>query len=315
MGEEMLEEALREIGLRGIIDVHVHPLPELPEATLLSELKKARVERCVLLALDLDVGQLEEERNKARFLEALLNAGIWDIRALEMAKEILRRGRTPNEHVAELVRRHSELFLGFGSVNPSKPRSYVLDKLAEIANYGFVGLKLIPTLQMFCPSKAKKNLRRILRFCERSGLIVMWHTGCDPGPWESPALSKCARPSLLKPFVKAFERVPFIIAHAGSYSATRPGIWFSEALELAEAHENIWLDVAAVPYLLAEPEFARPLRSRGLLGRVLFGSDYPVVGGGAGITEAAEVVLRSGELAPEEKAGVMATNAERLLGL
>ena len=311
----MLGEALEELGLRGIVDVHVHPLPELPEATLLSELKKAHVRRCVLLALDLDPSELEEERKKTRFLECLLNAGVWDIRALDMAREILRRGRTPNERVAELVRRHSGLFLGFGSVNPSKPSSYVREKLAEIADYGFRGLKLIPTLQMFCPSKAKKNLKRILRFCERSDLIVMWHTGCDPGPWESPALSECARPALLRPFVRTFGEVAFIIAHAGSYSAMRPGIWFPEALELAEAHENVWLDIAAVPYLLAEPEFARPLRAKGLVGRVLFGSDYPVMGGGASITEAIEVVLYSNELSPEEKAGVMALNAEGLLGL
>ena len=309
----MLGEILDELGLEAIIDVHVHPLPELPEDTLLSELKKARVGRCVLLALDLDPDVFEDQRERTRFMEALFNAGVWDVRALDMAREVLRRGRTPNERVAELVRKHGALFVGFGSVNPAKPRSYVVEKLAELVDYGFSGLKLIPTLQLFCPNKARRNLELILRFCERSGLVVMWHTGCDPGPWESPVLSECARPSLLKPFARAFERAVFIVAHAGSYSATRPGVWFSEALELAEAHRNVWLDVAAVPYLLTEPEFARPLRSRGLMGRVLFGSDYPVVGGGASIAEAAEVVLRSGELAPEEKAGVMALNARELL--
>jgi len=308
----LLEEALEELGLKSIIDVHVHPLPELPEDELLAELEKAHVERCVLLALDLDPGELDDEGFRSRFLERMLNAGIWNLGALKLAKEILRRGRTPNEHVAELVRRHNRRFLGFGSVNPSKPRSYVEEKLAELEDGGFSGIKLIPTLQFFCPNKARGNLKRILRFCERSGLVVMFHTGCDPGPWESPVLSECAIPAMLRPLVRRFRRLKFILAHAGSYSATTPGIWFQEALELASEHQNVWLDVAAVPYLLTEHVFVVALRARGLLNRVLFGSDYPVVEGSS-IRGPAEAILASGELTPDEKASVMALNAREFL--
>ena len=306
-----MDVALGELGLKGIIDAHVHPLPMLDEGELLKEIRSARVMKCALLALDLDPGELEGEGAR-RFLEEMFNAGVWAIGALEQAREILKLGRTPNEHVAELVRRYPDLFIGFGSVNPSKPMGYVEEKLTEIEELGLRGLKLIPTLQFFCPNKARKALNRILRFCQRSGMTVVFHTGCDPGPWEAPSLSRCANPALLRPFVRSFLDVKFVLAHAGSYSARSPGIWFEEALELASSFRNVWLDVAAVPYLLTEPNFARALRSRKVMDKVLFGSDYPVTG--SSILEVASLVLSSSELSPEEKVGIMTLNAEALLG-
>ena len=314
LGAALLWEALAEVGLDGIIDIHVHPLPILSEEELLGEIREAGVRRCVLLALDVDAGDLEGPDRKLRFMEEMFNAGIWNPRALENAIEILRLARTPNERVAELVEKHESLFLGFGSVNPARSSSYVADKLGEIGDLGLRGVKLIPTLQLFCPHKAKRNLRKILKFCRREGLVAMFHTGCDPGPWESPALSECARPAYLAPFIRSFSQVDFVLAHAGSYSSLRPGIWFHEAVELASRYPNVWLDVAAVPYLLTEPDFVGALRGRGLLSRVLFGSDYPVIGG-SGVKEVAEIILSSTGLTVDEKAGVMALNAERLLGL
>ena len=308
----LLDGLLAEVGLEGIVDVHVHPLPLLPEEELLGTVEEARVRRCILLAMDVDPSELDDASRARAFLEEMINAGVWDLKALEAAREILEKARTPNEHVAKIARRRPNLFVGLGSVNPSKPMGYVVEKLHEIEDLGLSGVKLIPTLQLFCPSKARRKLKKVLEFCERSNMLVVFHTGCDPGPWEAPALSKCARPSLLAPFIRAFPGVRFILAHAGAYSARLPGIWFDEALELARSHDNVWLDVAAVPYLLTEPTFARALREAGLMDRVLFGSDYPVLG--TRIADVASEILASGELADDEKAGVMALNAEELLG-
>ena len=52
-----MEELLAELGLDGIVDVHVHPLPMLSEEELLREVRLARVRKAVLLALDVDPGQ------------------------------------------------------------------------------------------------------------------------------------------------------------------------------------------------------------------------------------------------------------------
>ena len=306
-----LQELIRGLGLDGIVDAHVHPLTILSEQDLLKAIEEAGVKLCVLLALDVDPDELDDERRARAFVQEMLNAGIWDMRALDMAKELLRKALTPNERVASMVRRYPGLFMGFGSVNPSKPMGYVLERLREIEDLGLSGIKLIPTLQLFCPHKAKKALNKVLKFCRRANMLVMFHTGCDPGPWEAPALSRCARPSLLEPFIRSFPEVRFVLAHAGSYSARAPGIWFDEAVELARAYGNVWLDVAAVPYLLVEPRFVEALRRAGLLGRVLFGSDYPVIG--TSIAEVAYEVLCSPSLSDGEKAQVMALNAEELL--
>ena len=303
---------LDELGLDGVVDVHVHPLSMIGEKELLRELEKAKVRKCVLLALDVNPAELDDEGKARAFVEEMFNAGIWDLNALEQAREMLKLARTPNERVSELVSRHPGLFLGFGSVDPRKPLGQVEETLRRLEDAGFRGLKLIPTLQFFCPGQVRKALRKILRFCERSGMVVMFHTGCDPGPWEAPDLSKCANPALLRPFIRSFGKVNFILAHAGSYSVRIPGIWFEEALELASSFSNVWLDTAAVPYVITDRKFLRALKARGLMGRVLFGSDYPVFV--VGISDVVREILASVEMTDEEKARVLCLNACELLG-
>lgn len=298
-----------------IVDVHVHPLALITEEHLLKELDEAEVKRAVLLALDVDSNDLDRPEIKEMVFDRLLDMYFWDAKkVVEDLKGFLEMARISNEQVADLVKRHPSKFVGFGSINLSKNQKYVEEKIKEIDRLSLKGVKLIPTLQFFNPVKAKKNMQRLFEYCERKGKIVTYHTGCDPYVWEEPHFSQDANPEYLKSIVKDFKSVQVILAHMGCYSSKSPGIWFDEALELGKENENVWFDIAAVPYLVTREKFVDRIRSTVGLDRVLFGSDYPVVNG-VSIKSMIAEVKSSNHLSREEKEDILGFNAMRLLGL
>jgi len=298
-----------------IVDAHVHPLTLITEEHLLSELDKAEVDTCVLLALDVDSSDLDRSEIKEIASNRLLDMYFWDAKkVVEELKSFLDGARIDNEQVADLVKRHPDRFVGFGSINLSRNQEYVEEKIKEIDRLGLKGIKLIPTLQFFNPVKADKNMQRLFEYCERRGKIVTYHTGCDPYVWEEPHFSQDANPEYLKSIIQDFESVQVILAHMGSYSSKSPGIWLNEALELGKENENVWFDIAAVPYLVTREKFVDKIRSTVGLDRVLFGSDYPAVNGVTIKSMIAEV-KNSDYLSKEEKESILGFNAMRLLGL
>lgn len=299
-----------------IIDFHVHPIPgEINENHILKEMEKAGVEMTVLIALDLNPQHFKRKEEKSRFLQKCLNLNIWNgLQALKNAERILETANISNRLVAAMASRHPRKMVAFGSVNPSRDVKYVEEKLKEIKELELSGVKLIPTLQFFNPKNERKKLNRIFEFCEKNGKIIMFHTGCDPAVWEYPEFSENANPKLLEDYIKNFSNVQVVLAHMGSYSMRSPGIWLREAIELGKRYRNVWFDVAAVTYLLTEREFAELIAREVGWNHVLFGSDFPVVGG-CSIASAVKEVKASPYLSAKEKEMVLGLNAARLLGL
>ncbi len=163
--------------------------------------------------------------------------------------------------------------------------------LEEAAKKGFRGFKVISTL--FLQHLDSPQVGAVLEVAEERGLPVVVHGGCDPGIWELPRFCKYGDPSRLEVHLRQIRDVPVIIAHAGGYSAIAPGVFFEEAMSLARAHPNVYVDTSAlpaalVPYVLSDfPE-----------GRVLFGSDYPAVSNADLRGYMEEVFLRILEMRP-----------------
>jgi predicted TIM-barrel fold metal-dependent hydrolase len=212
------------------------------------------------------------------------------------------------------VEKHPERFIGFGSIDLSKNDAYVEEKLKKIDRLALKGVKLIPTLQFFNPEKVRKKMLTVFEYCEETGKIILYHCGCDPYIWEDPHVSQDANPRYLQSLVQDFEKVQVIVAHMGCYSVRMPGIWMDEALELGRESENVWFDIAAVPYIVTRQKFVDKIRRTVGLDRVLFGSDYPAVGG-AGIESMVAEVKGSSCLTEDEKAKVLGLNAVKLLDL
>ena len=298
-----------------IVDVHVHPFTLITQEHMLTELDKAGVAFAVLLALDVDPNDLDRPEIKKMVSNRLLDMYFWDARrVVEGLKDFLEVARTENVRVANFIQSHPSRFVGFGSINLSRNEAYVEEKIKEIDKLHLRGVKLIPTLQFFNPVKADKKMQMLFEYCERKGKIITYHTGCDPYIWEEPHFSQDANPQYLKSIVQDFRRVPVILAHMGCYSSRSPGIWFDEALELGKGHENVWFDIAAVPYVVTREKFVDKIRRSVGLDRVLFGSDYPAVNG-VSIESMIAEVKSSDHLSTEEKENILGLNAMRLLGL
>ncbi|MFB0567409.1 MAG: amidohydrolase family protein [Candidatus Bathyarchaeia archaeon] len=298
-----------------IVDVHVHPFALVTDDHLLTELDNAGVEVGVLLALDVDPQDLDRPEIKKMVSNRLLDMFFWNAKeVMEQLKVLLEVTRADNVLVAGFVKRHPDRFVGFGSIDLSKNQEYVEEKIKEIDRLNLRGIKLISTLQFFNPVKVRKNMEKLFGYCEKKGKIVTCHTGCDPYVWEEPHFSQDANPKYLKSIVEDFEKVMVIVAHMGCYSAKVPGIWMDEALELGKDNENVWFDIAAVPYVVRYKKLVDKVRTTVGLDRVLFGSDYPAVGG-ATIKSMVAEVKGSNYLTEEEKAKVLGLNAVELLGL
>ena len=305
-----------------IIDAHVHPF--LSEINILDEMKKAEVDYAVLLGVDADPSDIEkpEIRSKLRerHLESILSSNAPRFQSIEdEVKQFFQalisyypELKSSNQEIADLVKKNPNRFVGFGSVNPNKDSSYVESKLEEISNLGLKGIKMLPTLQFFSPIE-NKNFEKICEYCEKHNKILLYHTGCDPGPWEIPELSKDANPKYLREVLESF-RPTVILAHAGSYSAYRPGIWFDEAFMLAKSFENVYFDSSAVSSFIYSEKTLKRIKNDVGLDRLLYGSDYPVVWGSSMEYEV-NVIKNCRHLTEDEKTGILGLNAAKILGL
>ncbi len=300
-----------------VIDVHLHPFALMTDDHLLTEMDKAGVDVAVLLALDVDPTDLDRSGIKEMVHDRLLDMYFFDVkRVIEELKVFLELARIDNEHVADLVKRQPERFVCFGSIDLSKSQAYVEEKIDEIDRLNVKGIKLIPTLQFFNPVTVKKSVEKLFEYCEKKRKIVTFHTGCDPYIWEQPHFSQDANPKYLKPIVQDFEKVEVVVAHMGCYSARVPGVWMDEALDLGKENENVWFDIAAVPYVVTYRKLVEKVRKSVGFDRVLFGSDYPAVGGGeVSIQSMVSEVKKSNYLTEEEKEKILGLNAVSLLGL
>jgi predicted TIM-barrel fold metal-dependent hydrolase len=146
----------------------------------------------------------------------------------------------------------------------------------------------------------------LLQFMEDEGLILIVHTGCDPGIWEIPALCESARPKYLEDVARRHKDLVIIAVHLGSYSALQEGMFLHEALELLSKFDNVYGDTSAVaPYYvkIAVEEVGSD--------RLLFGSDYPYV---IGCTPCDAIKgIESLEISEKDKKSILYLNAEKLL--
>lgn len=298
------------------IDTHVHPIRGITTGeSLIEEMDKSRIEKAILLALDLDPEVFSND-NKLR--EEIIDdffAYSYFVnpdQLLDSMKNILNAGQTSNELVAQICRKFPDRFLGFGSVNPSKSKQYVKKKLEEIDSLGLHGIKIIPTLQFFFPNK-NKNLKLIFKFAKKRDWPILIHCGRDPGPFEIPTL-RHVKASHPKYWSKHVKEAKVIFAHLGGYGEVGVGQkdndWLDSVLELATKNPNIYLDTSSVTYAFNDTNIVSKLRKLGF-DRILFGSDTPVVHG-TSMAHSKNIIIKTSLLTEREKTMILRENAQRL---
>jgi len=187
----------------------------------------------------------------------------------------------PNDAVADFVRKVGGRTVGFMSVDPT--RHDACDEIERChADLGLRGIKLGPIYQGTSP--LNPLTLRVFKTAERLGLPVMIHQGAifaNAGRLaDSVAL-------LLDDVAIAFPELRIVIAHMG-----HP--WIYETVTVMRRHPNVYADTSAIPSrptVLANALIAA--KEYGVLHKVLFGSDSPMVNAASAVDGLRRVVAQT----------------------
>jgi len=307
-----------KVPLFPIVDFHIHP--KTPDLKFFADMREAGVTHGVILATDTDPADIERKQVQAQLKKAFdqsHSSGRMGFESLlrHIQKSLYSPTHVTNQDVADWVRDYPDILIGFGSVNPSKDRDYVHRTLDEIQRLNLRGLKFLPHSQFFNPAE-NEHMPLIFEYCKQTGSIILSHSGCGPGPFEIIELSQNSHPSLWEPWLKKYPQVPLVLAHSGAYSTEIPGIWLFDALQLGQTYSNVYIDLAAVDWLLDREMVIQEIRKTIGFDRVLFATDYPLpLAAGVSWSYIVKRIQTNSNLTPKEKHKVLGKNAAKLLGL
>lgn len=202
-----------------------------------------------------------------------------------------------NKFYADCMRAHPDRLAAFATVQP-RAGAVAFEEACRAMDDGLVGFgELSPHSQHF--SLADAVWRQVLALAAEWKVPVNLHV-TDPASRKYPGRVDTPLADFIR-LAKEFPATNFILAHWGGGLA-----WSPEAAALP----NVWFDTAASP-LLYGPE----VWTKALNGRVLFGTDYPLI-----LYPKTEAVPEFGGLLKEAKAAgaspaVLGDNAAGLLGL
>jgi Predicted metal-dependent hydrolase of the TIM-barrel fold len=184
----------------------------------------------------------------------------------------------PNDEVANFVREVGGRTVGFMSVDPT--RHGVLDEIERShQDLGLQGIKLGPIYQGTSP--LDPHVLRVFARAERLGLPIMIHQGAV---FANAGRLADALPILMDDIAIAFPSLRIVIAHVG-----HP--WVHQTVTVMRRHPHVFADVSALPSrptMLATALTAA--KEYGVLDKILFGSDSPMVGTAQAIESLGDVV-------------------------
>ena len=204
-----------------------------------------------------------------------------------------------NDYLAESARRYPGRLYGFGGVNPAWGERAAREA-ERCAAAGLVGIgELHPDTQAY-EIGDKRVMAPVMEAARHLGLIVATHSS-EPVGHLYPGKG-ATRPESLWRFILAFPDVAIVCAHWGG------GLPFYALMpEVEESLSNVYFDSAASPLLYSASVFPTVTALAGA-GRVLLGSDYPLLRARRLIDEARRTVASEGDLT-----AILGGNAERLL--
>ena len=177
----------------------------------------------------------------------------------------------PNDFLAREVRRYPNLLFG-ASINPY--RQDAIQRLEQVAADGAVLLKWLPSIQDIDPSD-----RRLIPFylkLRELGLPLLTHTGSESSfTWKKDEL---ADPERLR--LPLSLGVTVIAAHAASNGRNHGEANFTRFLRLCAEYPNLYADISALTQANRLGHLASLLRHKELHGRLLYGTDMPLLNTG-----------------------------------
>jgi predicted TIM-barrel fold metal-dependent hydrolase len=213
------------------------------------------------------------------------------------------RRRLGNEEVLRAARENPDVIIPFGSVDPHRGKLAVR-QARELIEQGVRGFKFHPNTQRFWPNDPE--FFALYRVIAEAGLIALFHsgtTGIGAGmPGGGGVRLKYSNPMAVDDVAAEFPDLDIILAHP-SFP------WQEEALAIAVHKPNVYIDLSgwSPKYF---PEILVQYINTRLRGKMLFGSDYPLITPERWMADFEKLAIKD-EVRPE----VLKGNAAKLFGL
>ena len=192
-----------------------------------------------------------------------------------------------NDYVLESTAKYAPALISLACVNPLERGS--LKEAGRCLELGARGLGELAIYGPTDPSAALNCFEELIACCRAHDGILLVHANEPVGP------SYPGKAPLGLDFYYALARLaagmPLILAHWGG------GLGFYELLkrEAPEALKDVYYDTAASPFLYKPSIYARMTAIVGA-GKIVFGSDYPLITPARYFQEMAEAGLSSAEI-------------------
>ena len=207
--------------------------------------------------------------------------------------------RYVNDYVMRSIKKYPDKLIGYMVVSPnSKDMEKEMDRCLDGGLRG-IG-ELFPHGQDFDISNPKE-VGDLANLSMERNLPVIIHTNEPVGHYYAGKTD--TTPVEACEFAANFQELNIIFAHWGG------GLLFYEMMpEIKKQNKNVYYDTAATPYLYHKNIY-KVAREIGVLDRILFATDYPLIP----MNQYIEDVETSG-LNKEEQSKVLGENAKKLLG-
>ena len=211
----------------------------------------------------------------------------------------------PNDHIADAVRKHPDVFLGFAAIDPWMGQVAIDEVKRCKEELGMHGIgEINPARQHFYPND--QRFYPIWEEIQKQGLPILFHGGMAGAGAGTPGgmgvKLKFAQPMLLDDVAADFPELNIICAHP-----TWP--WTDESLAIARHKSNFYIDLSGWAPKYWPPQIFQHVNSL-LQDKALFGSDSPAIPVERWLEE-----FNQYDWKPEVKQKIMLDNAKKLFGL
>ncbi len=202
-----------------------------------------------------------------------------------------------NEEVAGWVAEHPDRFAGLAAVDLNKPVPAVRELRRCVTELGFKGLRVLPWLWEAPPTD--RRYYPLFAECVELGVPFFTQVG-HTGPLRP---SETGRPiPYIDQIALDFPELTIVCGHVG-YP------WTEEMVAVARKHERVYIDTSAYIPQRYPRELVAYMRSKGGRHKVLWGSNFPMLGHSQCLQGIDELGLDA-----ETRGLFLGGNAARLLG-
>jgi len=214
------------------------------------------------------------------------------------------RKQMPNEEVAALAAKNSDVMIPFASVDPTRGAEAVKEARHMIAAGGIRGFKLHPPIQQFhANDRIAYPLYEILTEAKMPVIFHTGHSGIGTGMRGGGGVRlKYGNPMDIDDVAVDFPDMPIILAHP-SFP------WQDEAISICLHKPQVCIDLSGWSPKYFPPtliQYANTL----LKEKMLFGSDFPLITPDRWLADFAKIAIRD-----EVRPLILKENAVRFLGL